>query len=93
MNDSWGYVAHDVNWKSTGWIIRSLVSTASKGGNMLLNVGPDNLGTVPEECTTRLAEAGQWVKAYGDSIFGTTANPFSSPLSLAGGRQIAGACD
>lgn len=82
MNDSWGYVAHDVNWKSTGWIIRSLVSTASKGGNMLLNVGPDNLGTVPEECTTRLAEAGQWVKAYGDSIFGTTANPFSSPLSF-----------
>ncbi len=82
MNDSWGYVAHDDNWKSAGWIIQSLVSTASKGGNMLLNVGPDSLGVVPEECTARLAEAGQWIEAYGDSIFGTTANPFSAPLGF-----------
>lgn len=82
MNDSWGYVAHDTNWKTVEWIIHSLVSTASKGGNMLLNVGPDPLGVVPEECTARLAEAGEWIKAYGDSIFGTTANPFSAGLGF-----------
>lgn len=82
MNNSWGYVACDTNWKSVDWIIESLVSTASKGGNMLLNVGPDNNGVVPQECTDRLSKAGEWIKKYGESIFGTTANPFSTPLTF-----------
>lgn len=82
MNNSWGYMEFDTNWKSTEWIIRSLVDTASKGGNMLLNVGPDQNGVVPEECTRRLAEAGKWLDKYGDSIYGTTASPFGASLSF-----------
>ncbi len=82
MNDSWGYVAHDTNWKSPQWIIESLVNTSSKGGNMLLNVGPDPTGVVPESCLENMRVAGAWLEAYGESIYGTTASPFSSTLSF-----------
>lgn len=80
MNNSWGYLAQDTNWKSVNWIISSLAETASKGGNMLLNVGPDNSGVVPKECTDRLKIAGEWLKSYGESIYDTAASPFSSAL-------------
>lgn len=82
MNDSWGYVPHDTNWKSSKWIIETLVSTASKGGNMLLNVGPDNTGRVPEECLSILSDAGKWINQYGDSIFDTTSSPFNISLDF-----------
>lgn len=82
MNNSWGYLKYDTDWKSVQWIISSLADTASKGGNMLLNVGPDPTGVVPEECTDRLDRAGEWLKQYGESIYGTTASPFSSALTF-----------
>jgi alpha-L-fucosidase len=40
MNDHWGYNSHDSNWKTTQELIRTLVDVASKGGNLLLNIGP-----------------------------------------------------
>ncbi|HHW45581.1 MAG TPA: carbohydrate-binding protein [Clostridiales bacterium] len=80
MNNSWGYLAHDTDWKSVRWIITSLADTASKGGNMLLNVGPDSNGVVPAECIERLKAAGEWLEKYGESIYGTQASPFSGRL-------------
>ena len=47
MNDTWGYKSFDNNWKSTETLIRNLVDIASKGGNYLLNVGPDGRGPHP----------------------------------------------
>ena len=49
MNDTWGYKSYDDNWKSAKTMIRQLVDVVSKGGNMLLNVGPTSLGEIP--CT------------------------------------------
>src|SRR3954466_14751347 len=43
MNDTWGFKSYDTNWKSGEQLIRQLVDTASKGGNLLLNVGPTSL--------------------------------------------------
>lgn len=82
MNDSWGWVEHDTNWKSAEWIVDSLISTASKGGNMLLNIGPDKYGQVPEDCADNMREAGAWIRAHGEAFYGTTASPFTEALSF-----------
>ena len=76
MNDTWGYKSYDHNWKSAEMLIRNLVDIASKGGNYLLNVGPTSEGLIPAPSVERLKEIGQWMKANGESIYGTTANPF-----------------
>ncbi len=83
MNGTWGYKSYDHNWKSTETLIRNLVDIASKGGNYLLNVGPTALGEIPQPSIDRLKEIGKWMEVNGDSIYGTTASPFSK---LAWGR-------
>lgn len=82
MNGNWGYAPYDENWKSPTWIVQSVVDTASKGGNILLNVGPDAQGVVPEQCAENMRTAGEWFAAYGDSIYSTTASPFAEALSF-----------
>jgi alpha-L-fucosidase len=76
MNDTWGYKSYDHNWKSTETLLRNLIDIASKGGNYLLNVGPTARGEIPGPSVERLAEMGKWLKANGDSIYGTSASPF-----------------
>jgi alpha-L-fucosidase len=76
MNDTWGYKKNDENWKSSSDLIRKLVDVASKGGNFLLNVGPDALGRIPAPSVERLQAVGRWTRKNGDAIYGTTASPF-----------------
>lgn len=71
-NDSWGYIEHDMNFKSPGEIIRLLASVASKGGNLMLNVGPDGKGNIPYYSAKYLRETGNWLAKNGESIYGTT---------------------
>ena len=47
INDTWGYKSYDTNFKSTETLLRNLIDIASKGGNYLLNIGPDSHGIVP----------------------------------------------
>ena len=61
MNHSWGYRVTDQEYKSTRELIQLLVRTSGKGANLLLNVGPQSDGTLPEAALTRLAEMGQWL--------------------------------
>ncbi|HHZ12404.1 MAG TPA: alpha-L-fucosidase, partial [Clostridiales bacterium] len=70
MNNNWGYAAADKDFKSPKQLIRALVECVSKGGNMLLNVGPDAKGQIPKESLKILAEIGEWMKQNGDSIYG-----------------------
>lgn len=70
LNDHWGYAAWDKNWKSPRTLIRALVECVSKGGNLLLNVGPTARGELPPENYTILAEIGRWMHANGESIYG-----------------------
>jgi alpha-L-fucosidase len=76
MNDTWGFKSYDNNWKSTETILRNLVDIASKGGNYLLNVGPNSLGEIPAPSIERLKAVGAWMKVNGEAIYGTSASPF-----------------
>lgn len=73
MNGMWGYKVIDQNYKSTTELIRLLVRTASKGANLLLNIGPQPDGTLPETALNRLSEMGEWLSANGNTIYGTEA--------------------
>ena len=75
-NDSWGYINGDTDFKSPLEIIHLLAATAARGGNLLLNVGPDGTGKIPEPSLSYLREVGRWLGANGESIYGTSHSPF-----------------
>lgn len=70
MNDSWGYNLRDKYFKPAPMLIKKLVECVSKGGNMLLNVGPDAKGNFPEESAAILKEVGKWMEKNKESIYG-----------------------
>lgn len=70
MNNHWGYCNFDHVYKPAGMLIRKLVECVSKGGNMILNVGPDARGRIPEESVEILKEIGAWMRENGESIYG-----------------------
>lgn len=76
MNGMWGYKIVDQNYKSVAELIRLLVRTAGKGANLLLNVGPQPDGTLPELALQRLHDMGAWLKQYGESVYGTVSGGY-----------------
>ena len=80
MNTTWGFKSYDTEWKSAETLVRNVIDIASKGGNYLLNVGPTALGEIPPASVERLAAIGRWMKTNGESIYGTTAGPFTAQL-------------
>lgn len=72
-NDTWGYIERDFNFKSPKEIIQLLATVASRGGNLMLNIGPDGEGNIPYYSAKFLKETGDWLRVNGESIYGTTA--------------------
>jgi len=70
MNQHWGYHATDRFYKPVDMLIRKLVECVSKGGNMLLNVGPDARGNIPPDSMERLKAIGAWMEKNSASIYG-----------------------
>lgn len=81
FSGSWGYHRDESSWKSTDQLIRMLIDTVSKGGNLLLNVGPTGRGEFDERALDRLNGMGEWMKRHDRSIYGCTEAPseFKAP--------------
>ncbi len=69
MNNSWCYTPNSYNYKSAKCIIQKLVECVSKGGNLLLNVGPNARGRFPKQAIQILSEIAEWYDEYGKSIY------------------------
>jgi len=76
--DSWGYNKYETQFKTERDLIRMLVEVVSKGGNLLLNIGPKPDGTIQDEFITRLNAMGRWMKVNHEAIYATTASPFTT---------------
>lgn len=79
MNEHWGYCAHGSQYKTAAQLVRGLVESVSKGGNFLLNVGPNAYGEIPAESLRLLAEIGAWMRDNGDGIYGCTEAAYPKP--------------
>lgn len=75
LNDTWGYKHFDNNWKSPEKLLKLLVKINSRGGNYLLNVGPDANGVIPKPSVDILRQVGKWMSVNEDSIYATTPVP------------------
>ncbi len=82
--DSWGYNKYETEFKTSRDLIRMLIEVASKGGNLLLNVGPMPDGRIQDEFVARLNAIGAWMKVNSEAIYGTTASPFARLSRLDG---------
>jgi alpha-L-fucosidase len=82
INNTWAYNLHDREFKSSQFLIRGLVEVASRGGNFLLNVGPQPDGVIQPEFQERLHAIGEWLAVNGESIYGTTYGPVQGLASV-----------
>ncbi|MEP3838628.1 MAG: alpha-L-fucosidase [Algibacter sp.] len=79
-NDSWSYAWYDNNFKSPKVILGRLVETVARGGSYLFNVGPNELGIVPEIGAEFLRETGTWLKRYPQVVYAAGASPWDYKL-------------
>lgn len=79
LNGSWGYDRDNKDWKSPELLIRMLIDSVSKGGNLLLNVGPNARGEWEPRALDRLRSIGAWMRLHNRAIYGCTASEFVPP--------------
>jgi alpha-L-fucosidase len=75
INDTWAYRPKDRNFKSADMLIRSMVEIISRGGNYLLDVGPQPDGRIQPEFVERLEAVGRWVHLNAEAIYDSTYGP------------------
>jgi alpha-L-fucosidase len=89
LGNSFGYNAQETAADTIGGeqLVHLLVDIVSKGGNLLINVGPDGRGRIPDLQREPLAELGEWLDANGEAIFET--RPWSqTATSTADGHPV-----
>ncbi|MFW5774638.1 MAG: alpha-L-fucosidase [Tangfeifania sp.] len=75
FSGSWGYYRDEHTWKDKKQLLVLLIESVSKGGNLLLNVGPTARGTFDHRADKALKEMGEWMKYNDRSIYGCTQAP------------------
>jgi alpha-L-fucosidase len=83
FSGSWGYYRDETSWKSPAQLLELLIESVSKGGNLLLNVGPTARGSFDFRAQERLKAMGEWMKVNSRSIYGCTEAPqeFTAPAN------------
>jgi alpha-L-fucosidase len=79
FSGSWGYYRDEYTWKSVEMLVQMLVDTVSKGGNLLLNVGPNARGELDPRAIERLRGIGEWMRLHNRAIYGCTASDLTPP--------------
>ena len=88
LNDTWGYSKYDKTFKSADTILKLLLKINNRGGNYLLNIGPDHLGMIPNESIAILDEVADYVNANEEAIFKTFGLPYY-PYDIEWGEMTA----
>ncbi len=79
FSGAWGYHRDETTWKSPRMLLEILIRHVSRGGNLLMNVGPTARGFLDERAMNALAAYGQWMKYHARSIYGCTFAPQEYP--------------
>lgn len=80
LNGSWGYDRDNLDWKPVNMLLQMLVDSVSKGGNLLLNVGPTARGEFDPRAVETLRGIGKWMRLHSRSIYACGASEFTPPL-------------
>jgi len=65
----WGHTIGE-RWRSSDKLLDMLCECASKGGNLLMNVGPQADGQLPPEFVARALKIGEWLDTHGEAVYG-----------------------
>lgn len=79
LNGSWGYDRDNLDWKPPALLLRMLIDAVSKGGNMLLNVGPTARGEFDPRALATLHALGGWMRLHGRAIYGASQSAYQAP--------------
>ena len=81
LNDTWGYISYDDNWKSPEYTTELLARCITGGTTLLMNVGPMPDGNIPEESLKILSFMGEWIDKYSDAVYGMKSNPLKTKVT------------
>lgn len=82
LNGSWGYDRDNLDYKTPELLVRMLIDGVSKGGNLLLNVGPTARGEIDARAHEALTGMGEWMRVHGRSIYGAEATSALPPSDV-----------
>jgi alpha-L-fucosidase len=92
LNGSWGYAPQFQNWLDAPQIVRLLADAVSRGGNLLLNVGPTARGQIEPRARQVLESVGTWMDEHHEAIYSAGADSLTPPpdcrITEAGGRRF-----
>ncbi|MFA6293726.1 MAG: alpha-L-fucosidase [Victivallales bacterium] len=75
FSGSWGYHRDEMTWRNSQEILGTLIDCVSKGGNLLMNVGPTARGEFDYRASARLQNIGKWMQKHSRAIYGCTRAP------------------
>ena len=79
MNQNWGYFREDSNYKTLNSILSGLMNCISKNGNLLLNVGPDEKGLIPQKSKNMIKELAEWFAYHKEAVHETRMSEYRAP--------------